>query len=77
MLFNDPFDVTQELRLNFDEAELSAAVNEKWMSLFEEGASPSSVKHPLVAYLLEASMRASPTARRAMARERRRTGRMG
>ena len=73
ILFNDPFDVTQELRFAFDEAELSAALNERWMSLFEEGASPSSVKHPLVAYLLEASMRASPAARQAMARERRNT----
>jgi hypothetical protein len=34
-LFNDPFDVTQELRLNFNEAELHAAVAEEWATLLE------------------------------------------
>ncbi|HEY3304027.1 MAG TPA: DUF2971 domain-containing protein [Candidatus Binatia bacterium] len=34
-MFNDPFDVTQELRLNFNEAELHAAVAEEWATLLE------------------------------------------
>jgi hypothetical protein len=29
LLFNDPFDVTQELRLNFDEHDLNAAMTER------------------------------------------------
>jgi hypothetical protein len=29
LLFNDPFDVTQELRLNIDEARLSAVLTDK------------------------------------------------
>ncbi len=29
LLFNDPFDVTQELRLNFDAAELNAALTDR------------------------------------------------
>ena len=29
VLFNDPFDITQELRLNFDDAQLSAAMADR------------------------------------------------
>jgi hypothetical protein len=31
LMFNDPFDVTQELRLNFDEAKLNAVLNDSWV----------------------------------------------
>jgi hypothetical protein len=36
LLFNDLFDVTQELRLNFDEAELSAVLAEGLAVLIDE-----------------------------------------
>ena len=47
LLFNDPFDVTQELRLNFDEHGLNAAVTERVAWLIEH-AEPAtfSVKPP-------------------------------
>ena len=38
IIFNDPFDVTQELRLNFDADELNAAVTEQFAVLLEKGA---------------------------------------
>ena len=37
LLFNDPFDMTQELRLNFSEAELHAAVAQELANLLETG----------------------------------------
>ncbi len=49
LLFNDPFDVTQELRLNFDEQGLDAALNELSKRLRVRCASP----------LLQASSQAS------------------
>lgn len=69
LLFNDPFDVTQELRLNFDEAELSAVLTDKVASLIEEGDFSNSVKHPAFALLLRVVRYASPDIRRVMARE--------
>lgn len=41
VLFNDPFDVTQELRLNFEEAELDEVLAEEVASLIEKGTFPS------------------------------------
>ena len=35
LLFNDPFDVTQELRLDFGQAEINAVLTERWASLLE------------------------------------------
>jgi len=69
LLFNDPFDVTQDLRLNFDEAKLNAILNHRWAALMEEGDHTNSVKHPALAYLLRVAMRATPEVRRAMANE--------
>jgi hypothetical protein len=46
LLFNDPFDVTQELRLNFNEAELHAAVAEEWANLLETGDSSYAPSRP-------------------------------
>ncbi len=37
VLFNDPFDVTQELRLNFDASELNLVLTELIASLIEKG----------------------------------------
>lgn len=39
-MFNDPFDVTQDLRLNFDAAELNRALVEALVALYEEGPPP-------------------------------------
>jgi hypothetical protein len=47
LLFNDPFDVTQELRLNFDEHGLNAALIERVASLMEHGDMSGPVKHPV------------------------------
>ena len=69
LLFNDPFDVTQELRLNFDEVKLNAALIDRSASLIEQGDPSNSVKHPVVAVLLRVATRATPEVRRAMARE--------
>ena len=69
LLFNDPFDCTQELRLNFDESQLNAALTERVASLMEDGDPTDSVKHPIQAALLRVARRASPEVRRAMADE--------
>ena len=45
LLFNDPFDVTQELRLNFDERGLYAALSERVAWLMEQGDA-TLVRHP-------------------------------
>jgi Protein of unknown function (DUF2971) len=69
--FNDPFDVTQELRLNFDERGLYAALCERVAWLTEHGdATP--VRHPVFGPLLRLAMDAGADARRAMASELRR-----
>lgn len=39
LVFNDPFDVTDELRLNFTEEEASDALNERLILFIEEGRS--------------------------------------
>src|SRR3970282_1981621 len=67
LLFNDPFDVTQELRLNFDEGGLNAALTERVASLMEHGDLSTPVNHPLFGPLLRAAMRVGPDVRRAMA----------
>ena len=69
LLFNDPFDVTQELRLNFDEAKLNAVMTDRVASLVEQGDPTNSVKNPGVAALLRFAMLATPDARRATASE--------
>lgn len=66
LLFNDRFDVTQELRLNFDEADLVKVLAEKLASLIEEGDS-ASVNHPDVAALLRLMSCLPPDAQRATA----------
>jgi len=67
LLFNDPFDVTQELRLNFDEAKLNAALTDRVTSLMEQGDLSDSVKYPILSPLLRAASRATPETRRAKA----------
>jgi hypothetical protein len=67
--FNDPFDFTQELRLNFDEAQLNATLTERVASLMENSDPSSSIKHPIQAALLRVARRTSPDVRRAMAEE--------
>lgn len=68
LLFNDPFDVTQELRLNFDERGLYAALSERVAWLMEQGDA-TLVRHPVFGPLLRLAMAAGPDVRRAMARE--------
>src|SRR5881628_3313054 len=71
LLFNDPFDITQELRLNFDEHGLSAALTDRVAWLIEHGDSSTPVKHPVYGLLVRLLIRASPD-RRATASEFRR-----
>ena len=70
LLFNDPFDVTQELRLNFDEHGLNAAVTDRVTWLIEH-AEPATcnVKHPFFGSLIRSAMRQATDARQKMARE--------
>jgi hypothetical protein len=72
LLFNDPFDLTQELRLGFSEEELNAALLDRWTSILETG-DVSEVKHPIVAFLLGVASRAPAETRLAMAEELRAT----
>src|SRR6266849_6774114 len=46
VLFNDPFDVTQELRLDFDVAALSAALVEEMADLIIAGGPFPDTAHP-------------------------------
>jgi len=52
LLFNDPFDVTQELRLNFDAAELSATFVEEFAVLIDEGNHSAVPTHPALRVFL-------------------------
>ena len=64
LIFNDPFDITQELRLNFDEAKLNAVLNDRWISLIEQGGPSDSVKNPIFATSLRMTLSLSPAMRR-------------
>lgn len=66
LLFNDPFDITQELRLNFDDEQIFAAIKDRVVSLLEQGSFPSSVSDPSLAALFGLAMYATPDMRRAM-----------
>lgn len=72
LLFNDPFDVTQEIRLNFDEHGLNAALTDRVASLMEHGDLSTPVNHPVFGPLLRRAMLASPDVRRALAGKLRR-----
>jgi len=53
LLFNDPFDITQELRLNFDEALLNGAIAEEMARMIERSPSHGpKIRHPLLNALL-------------------------
>jgi hypothetical protein len=69
VLFNDPFDITQELRLDFDEHRLNIALIDRVASLIEHGDLSSPIGHPVFGPLLRGAMRLGPDARRAMASE--------
>jgi len=68
LLFNDPFDVTQELRLDFTQQDLNAALAERCASILESGDA-SQVQHPLAALVLSAAIGLPAEARREMADE--------
>jgi hypothetical protein len=72
LLFNDPFDITQELRLDFDEHALNATLTDRVASLMEHGDLSAPVRHPLFGPLLRGAMCLGTDARRAMASELRR-----
>lgn len=65
LLFNDPFDVTQELRLNFDEAELHATVGKEMANLLESCDPSYAPSRPLPKMLaaMMASLRDQPDLR--------------
>ena len=68
-MFNDPFDVTQELRLNFNEAELHAAVAEQFANLLESGDLSYAPSRPLprMAAAMIAASQKDPNLRHRMA----------
>jgi DUF2971 family protein len=63
LLFNDPFDVTQELRLNFDVAQLSAALVEEMADLIVAGGPIGDTARPDLKDLLTSLDGASPAQR--------------
>jgi len=67
ILFNDPFDVTQELRLNFDEAGLTAALNERMAGYLEQGDA-SMIRQPALAATYSVLVQFPLEQRRLMAR---------
>lgn len=69
LLFNDPFDITQELRLNFDEADLNAVLADRMASLIERGEPTDNIKRPEITALLNLASGMSPDARRNAANE--------
>jgi Protein of unknown function (DUF2971) len=62
LLFNDPFDVTQELRLDFDERELTAALDDRVASLIEHADPDSPIKHPYFGPLIRWAAGQAPEA---------------
>ena len=69
LLFNDPFDVTQELRLNFGESELSAALTDRVAWLIEHADPGTPIKHPFFGPMILWAAGHAPDARRRMAGE--------
>jgi len=66
LLFNDPFDISQELRLNFDEEKLNKVFVDNLASIIEGGIMPCSVKDPRLAVMLEFVRNSPPEVRRAL-----------
>lgn len=66
--FNDPFDVTQELRLNFDESELISALYNEYADLIAAGV-PRGLKHPILSALFERMCELDDAEREAIANE--------
>lgn len=73
ILFNDPFDITQELRLDFDTESLRKAVTDRFAALIERGK-PEDTKNPAIKALLMLAGKAESSVRREMAEELRRDG---
>lgn len=69
ILFNDSFDVPQELPLNFDEAELSKALAEKVALLVEQGGASSLVSNPDLAIMLDMATKVNPDVRSEIVRD--------
>lgn len=69
LLFNDPFDVNQELPLNFNEEEINKELSEQLASLIDTGDFSKAVGHPGLAVLLNAAKLMEPGARKKVAQE--------
>lgn len=70
-IFNDPFDNTQELRLDFDDAQLHRTINETFARLIETGTRPAENMELPVALLLAAAAAGPEDKRREVARQMR------
>lgn len=67
--FNDPFDVTQQLRLNFDEHGLSAVLADRVAWLIEQADPSTSITHTVFGPFIREATRLPADARRRMASE--------
>jgi hypothetical protein len=72
LLFNDPFDVTQELRLSFTEEQINLALVNRVASMIERGDT-TNVTHPMGAVVLQIARNQPPEVRAAIAKELRDT----
>lgn len=70
-IFNDPFDNTQELRVNFTDAELQRTVNETFARLIENRTRPNEKMELAVALLLAAAAEGPEDKRLEIARQMR------
>ncbi|MDX6768925.1 MAG: DUF2971 domain-containing protein [Elusimicrobiota bacterium] len=71
VIFNDPFDNTQELRVNFTDAELQRTVNETLARLIETKTRPNENMELAIALLLAAAAAGPDDKRREVARQAR------
>jgi hypothetical protein len=69
LLFNDPFDVSQELRLDFDETALQSALSSRLAEIAEQGTGGEAIRHPILKGLMQILTVAPEEKRKTIAEE--------
>jgi cell division protein ZapA (FtsZ GTPase activity inhibitor) len=69
ILFNDPFDTTQELPVAFADEEVAALVDQKVAAIVEAGRGAETIRHPVLKALTMLMQKAGPEARKEFAAE--------